>query len=115
MGKNKHSGGGAGMSRMTNTIKDTFKRKKTKRKMPKNTQQGDSDEEPDEEIPRRKQRKYVIGHQRGDSDEEPDEEIPPRKKGGSAVKRNKRSGRNTRRKSRLLRVYGKKQSKTKTK
>jgi len=110
MGKNKHTGGGAGMSSMTKTIKGTFKRK-----TPKNTQQGDSDEEPDEEIPRRKQRKYVIGNQRGDSDEEPDEEIPRRKKGGSSVKRNKRSGRNTRRRSSLVRVYGKKNSKTKTK
>ena len=85
MGKNKHTGGGAGMSSMTKTIKGTFKRK-----TPKNTQQGDSDEEPDEEIPRRK-------------------------KGGNSVKRNKRLGRNTRRRSILVRVYGKKNSKTKTK
>ena len=34
------------------------------------------------------------------------------KRGGNSVKRNKKSGRNTRRKSRLLRVYGKKKSKT---
>jgi hypothetical protein len=132
MGKTKHSGGGAGTSRGVRSITNTFKRKKTKRKTrkyPIGDQQGASDEEPDEEIPRRKQRALVIGDQRGDSDEEEEDlreadrryhelaALRPgqRKKGVSAVKRNKRSGRNTRRKSRLLRVYGNKKSKTKTK
>jgi len=101
MGKNTYSGGGAVFGKP---------KKPKRRKFVPGPQQGDSDEEIDEEIPRREARKIVPGHQQGDSDEEIDENV--KHEGGNAVKRNKRSGRKTRRKSSVLRVYGKKKSKT---
>ena len=110
MGNNKHSGGGKRVSKMIKHIKGLFKRNTLNYDI--GDQQGDSDKEPDEEIPPSKQRKYVIGHQRGDSDEEEEDlreadrryhELAALRqplKGGNSVKHNKRSGRKTRRKTR---------------